>query len=171
MIDFGFGVKLDSLKIQHREKYREWRNDHRVYKWCRQRDLISELDQDIWFNWQNESQTTKMYEIYTDSGSVGVCGLTSIDQVNQTAEFSLYIGPEFQRNGYAKMGLKTLCKHAFMNLNINCVWGETYNGNPAYVLFEKIGFKLDGVGRQRYFREGKFIDVKYFSLLRQECLF
>lgn len=113
-----------------------------------------------------------MYEIlFFGQGPTGVCGLTSIDRVNQRAEFSLYIAPGDQGQGVGEKALKTLCKHGFNNLNLNSIWGESYVGNPAIHMFEKIGFKPEGKRRQHYFRDGKFIDAHIFSLLRSECSF
>jgi RimJ/RimL family protein N-acetyltransferase len=109
-----------------------------------------------------------MYGVMRQGDLVGVCGLTSIDLINQRAEFSLYIGPEYQGLGYGKAALLTLITHGFRVLNLNCIWGETFNKNPAAEMFEELGFKKEGTRRDFYFRDGRFINAHLYSLLRSE---
>ena len=181
MIDYKFGVYLDKIDPEDSPTLRRWRNDHRIWKWCRQNDLRSAQEHDRWFKKQAEDSSIKMYAIFIPFREpanylseehrdyiVGVCGLTSIDPTNRTAEFSLYISPDYQHRGLAKAALKTLITHGFMNLGLNCIWGETFEGNKAAHLFEKIGFKKEGTRRSLYFREGKFIDAHLYSILASE---
>jgi RimJ/RimL family protein N-acetyltransferase len=170
MIDFGHGVKLGSISYQDFGSVTfKWRNDYSIWKWCRQNDLLSYRSHSNWYEKLVVDPTIKMYSIicYTDN-CVGVCGLTDIDRLNQRAEFSLYIGPDYQHKGYAKAALKTLLSHGFMNQNMNVIWGETFEGNHAYDLFLKLGMKHEGTRRQFYFKEGKHIDAHLVSMTRQE---
>jgi hypothetical protein len=80
----------------------------------------------------------------------------------------LYIGPEHQGQGLGEAALQALCDHGFNVLNLNSIWGEAFDGNPAIKMFERVGFKPEGRRRQFYFREGRYIDAILFSLLRDE---
>ena len=168
MINYEPIIHLGPIDSTDLPKLRTWRNDPRIWKWCRQHDLISDVDQDRWFMAQSKDPTVRMYAIYAKKKLVGVCGFTSIDMTNRRAEFSLYIGPEFQKKGYARAALKTLCKHGFRSLNLNSIWGETFDGNPACALFEELGFKKEGSRREFYFRDGHYIDAHLYSLLARE---
>lgn len=99
---------------------------------------------------------------------IGVCGLTDIDLINQRAEFSIYIDPDFKGNGYGSDALKLLCHHAFESTPLRTIWGETIAGNPAITMFTKIGFSIDGTRRGFYYRHGKFIDSILISIKREE---
>ena len=146
---------------------RGWRNDKNIWKWCRQNSLISEADHAAWLNRISSDPTIKMFGIaLINELFIGVCGLTSIDNINQKAEFSLYIAPEKQRLGYGKSALYTLLRHGFEDLNLNCIWGECFDGNPAIDMFKELGMTVEGTLRQRYFREGHFIDTHIVSILR-----
>jgi RimJ/RimL family protein N-acetyltransferase len=153
-------------------KLLEWRNDYRIWQWCRQNDLINELSHEAWFEWQAKDPATRMYKLLLKTSGaanvIGVCGLTSIDWQNRRAEFSLYIGPQFQRLGAGKMGLSLLLCHGFDNLGLNLIYGETFDGNPAAKMFEKLGFAKEGTRRNFYWRDGKYVDAHLYSLTREE---
>jgi len=180
-------MKLRRIEKSDLSLLRQWRNDPRIYSWCRQNNLISEIDQEKWFIKQNDDPTIRMFcflnehEPEISNGSewghsckhtpeciIGVCGLTDIDLVNRRAEFSLYVAPEFQGKGYARGVLKLLFEHGFDDLNLNLIWGETFAFNPAQYLFEKIGMKRDGVRRDFYFKGGEYIDAILYSIKREE---
>jgi len=149
------------------------RNNEAIRKWCRQVGLIDDLQQENWLRKISSDPTIRMYSIKdigkTKSYIVGVCGLTDIDHINQRAEFSCYIFPEVQGNGYATKALEVLFRHGFNDLNLNIIWGETFEGNPAYKLFiNKLGMKHEGSRCQFYFKNGKFIDAYLVSISRKE---
>lgn len=167
MIDFGFGVKLAAVESGHMELMREWRNDPAVWKWCRQNDLISDAMQKRWFESQDKDPTIHMYMIKAD-GLKGVCGLTSHDRNNRIAELSLYIAPEFQKQGLSKPSFLTLITHGFKNLGLHSIWCECFTGNPVIKVVKEVGFRPDGVKREAYFKGGKFVNAELFSILEDE---
>ena len=172
MIDFKYGVTLNTLDESLMGQLRSWRNNPEIRKWCRQSDLITERDQDNWYVSLSGSGRNRMYAITSGSGKVvGVCGLTDIDWVASRAEFSCYVAPEHQKCGYATAALKTLFLHGFENLNLHIIWGETFEGNPALDLFIKLGMKVEGVRREFYYKGGKYIDATLISIKREECEF
>lgn len=173
-------VSLAALDSSDMGWVRAGRNDPAVWKWCRQHDFLSDAEQIRWFNRQSEDPTIKMWKIVATSPheaedgpstrqhNIGVCGLTSIDYMNRRAEFSLWIKPELQGRGLGKVALEVLLLHGFMNLGLNLIWGESFEGNKAIRMFESLGFKRDGVRRSFYFRDGQFIDAYLYSILAEE---
>jgi RimJ/RimL family protein N-acetyltransferase len=152
---------------------RDWRNYAGIWRWCRQHTLLDAKSHERWLERISTDPSIKMFGIEVEDGQgdrlpVGVCGLTSIDHLNQKAEFSLYISPGHQGSGLGKLALRTLLSHGFKDFNLNRIWGETYEGNPALTMFEKLGFTIEGKQRQAYFRDGKFIDSFIVSMLREE---
>ena len=167
-------ISLAPLDSTDCEQIREWRNDYSIWRWTRQNDLISDVDQTAWFERQAKDPTIRMYKLVQTVGdhaqTVGVCGLTSIDHANSRAEFSLYIAPKFQKQGLGSRGLSVLLRHGFMNLGLNLIWGETFDGNPAAQMFEKLGFQKEGTRRQFYWKDGRFIDAHLYSITRAEWI-
>lgn len=176
MIDYGYGVALDNLdRYEQADKLLEWRNNQKIFSWCRQNDLLTKDAHSEWLRSLMDRKDVRMYSILKRQANaenvwilVGVCGFTSIDLINRRAEFSLYIGPEHQGQGAAKAALKTLISHGFDNFGLNIVWGESFDGNPAAQLFEKVGFVKEGTRRDFYFRNGKFLDAHLYSIKADE---
>jgi UDP-4-amino-4,6-dideoxy-N-acetyl-beta-L-altrosamine N-acetyltransferase len=170
MIDHAFGVQLGAIEKKDLERIRSWRNEYAVFRWCRQNDLISDAQQEAWFERIQQDSSIKMYRIQVEDQPVGVCGLTSLDWPNRRAEFSLYIAPQFQKRGYGRQALQTLFTHGFKTLGLNCIWGESMDDNPAIAMFESLGMKREGVRRDFYFREGRHWDAYLFSVLSAEWM-
>lgn len=176
MIDFGFGVNLGPISDITAKQLRTWRNHPDIYKWCRQYEPLEQWSHQKWISsMETGRDDVHMYGIFAKSNGygqdifpAGVCGLTSVDHINQRAEFSIYIGKECQGHQYGLRALKTLVKHGFNALNLNHIFGETFDGNPAAKTFEKVGFKKEGTRRSFYFRDGKFIDAHLYSILRSD---
>lgn len=172
MIDFNYGVVLSPLDSDYADLIRGWRNNPDVWKWCRQNDVISDMQQERWIKAQDSDPTIKMYLVATSSEKepVGVCGFTSIDPLNRRAEFSLYIAPDHHRKGYGKRSLRTLLAHGFTNLGLHTIWGESFDQNPAMKMFEEVGFLKEGVRRDFYFRNGRFINAHLYSIQVHEWI-
>lgn len=174
MIDFDLGVSLSPIERTDLVKLYGWRNHPAIRKWTRQCDLITWPDHEEWFEWQAKDDKTRMYLVYAKDpvlltmAPVGVTGLTSIDWINKRAEFSLYIGPEYQGRRFGQRALRTLLSHGFRNFGLHLIWGESFDGNPALKMFKKIGFQNEGVRRDFYFREGRFIDAHLVSITEKE---
>ena len=163
-----------SIEKEDLETLRYWRNDPRIHRWCRQTGLISKAQQLSWFERQANDSSISMYAILNTGQDLqtnqllGVAGLTSIDHLNSRAEFSLYIGPEFQKSGLGGEALAELLEIGFNDLNLNRIWGETFDKNPAIKLFEKIGMQKEGTRKDFYFKGGVYIDAHLYSINKAE---
>ena len=170
MISYGWdNISLHPLDSKNLETVREWRNDSRVRDWCRQHNLINDIQQKAWFEKQAFDSSIEMFLIRYMGKAVGVCGLTSICYRNRRAEFSLYIAPQFQGKGYAKPALKSLFKYGMDELNLNRIWGESFISNKANKIFKSIGMDKEGVRKDFYFKNGEYIDAILWSIGSAEC--
>lgn len=164
------------------EEQRSWRNDPEIRRWTRQNGLLSEDDQKKWHEKIETDPTIQMFGIEVDwaepgidgyrvhgKKNVGTCGLTSVNREHGTAEFSLLIGPEYQKKGFGKKALIKLFGYGFRHLRLNCIWGETFENNPAMKMFKELGMIEEGKCRQRYFKNGFYVDSSQISILRQEA--
>lgn len=168
----NLSCSLHPLEEKYSEVLFNWRNDERIFKWCRQHDLLTEQSHKTWFIKNQTDPKTKMYLIKTSEYSVpiGVCGFTDIDLINQRAEFSLYIAPAHHKQGYGREALQLLLWHGFRAYPFKIIYGESFDNNPAIEMFLKLGFKKEGIRRDFYFRDGKHIDAHLFSIKKEELI-
>jgi UDP-4-amino-4,6-dideoxy-N-acetyl-beta-L-altrosamine N-acetyltransferase len=157
------------------DRAREWRNHPSIWRWCRQNTLLSEDDHRGWLAKIAKDPTIKMFGVFKfdlknpdNSHFVGVCGFTSIDHRNKSAEFSLYISHDYHGHGYGRKALELLLLHGFVDYGFRRIWGEVFEENPAMEVFKKIGFKEDGVLRSSYWKAGSWIDSHMISILDTE---
>ena len=170
MVNYGYGASLHP--IDDTQMLREWRNDPGIRRWCREYRLITKGMQNQWQNGLDERNL--MFSIKSESMKnhpgmyVGACGLTNISYVHRNAEFSIYIGSEFQRSGHAKAALQTLLNYGFGEVNLHRIWGESLYGNPAMGLYKTLGFRHEGIHTEAYFKDGKYHDSDTWSILQNE---
>lgn len=163
------GVSLRRISREDLPKLFAWRNDPRVYQTCRQCEPLHWANHEKWFDAQSQDETMSMFVVTApQTEPIGVAGLTGIDPINRRAEFSLYIGPEFQGEGFGSKALVALFNYGFMVRGMNVIWGETFDGNPAASLFEALGMKKEGARRDFYYRSGSFINAHLYSITRKE---
>jgi diamine N-acetyltransferase len=159
-------VKLNADLPETWNQY--WRNDPKIWTWCRQNHEISSKDQRDWAERIHEDPAIEMFGLKVDNNDVGQCGLTSINYHHGTAEFSLLIAPEFQGKGYGSDALIALLDYGFNRLRLETIWGEVLEGNPAMHIFKNIGFTINGTLRSRYFKGRKRLDAHSIDITREE---
>ena len=150
----------------------EWRNDYRINRWTRQNGILTKSEHERWLASLHGDKSVKMFGIEgkPEEGwiALGTCGLTSIDLIHRTAEFSLFIAPEYQGKGHGKDALKLLLAHGFGSMNLHTIWGETFIENPALILFLKLGMTKEGIHRSRYEKDNERIDAISVSITKKE---
>ena len=100
-------------------------------------------------------------------GSIGVFRQQNIHR--QTAEMGYYIAEEHWGKGIMTDAVKQICEYVFKNSDILRIYAEpfAYNIGSCRVL-EKTGFQYEGTLRNNAVKNGKVIDMKMYSLLREE---
>ena len=100
-------------------------------------------------------------------GSIGVFRQQNIHR--QTAEMGYYIAEEYWGKGIMTDAVKQICEYVFENSDILRIYAEpfAYNTGSCRVL-EKAGFQYEGTLRNNAVKNGKVIDMKMYSLLREK---
>jgi [ribosomal protein S5]-alanine N-acetyltransferase len=101
---------------------------------------------------------------------IGYGMVAFIDRYNRSCRLGITIGDKCQwGQGYAKEALQAVIRYCFHHLDLNRIGAEIYAFNiPSIALFEKLGFKREGVIRQCVYKKGKFEDEYLYGLLREE---
>ncbi|SAL56785.1 GCN5 family acetyltransferase [Caballeronia arvi] len=101
---------------------------------------------------------------------IGVTYLLGIDWLNRSAEFSIQIGAESARGrGFGEAAARSTLAHAFVDLNLHRIALNVLEGNArAISLYEKLGFRAEGLHRQAVFKDGRYLNVVCMALLSTE---
>ena len=92
-----------------------------------------------------------------------------IDNVARRAEIAVVLMPGARGRGMAFEGLSLLLSYAFDTLNLNRVWLRCAAENaPAISLYERLGFRREGILREDLFIDGHAQDAIVMGLLRSE---
>ena len=103
---------------------------------------------------------------------LGLASLVSINYMNQSAEFHIMIGDiQNQGRGLGTFAVNSMLNHAFNNMNLQRVELTVLDNNTrAKHLYEKCGFTYEGRKRKAKYKDGKFVDMLMYSILREEFL-
>ena len=101
---------------------------------------------------------------------IGYGMIAFIDRYNRSCRLGITIGNKSQwGQGYAREVLLAVLQYCFHTLSLNRIGAEIYAFNtPSIALFEKLGFKREGVIRQCVYKKGHFEDEYIYGLLREE---
>lgn len=104
-----------------------------------------------------------------DGDSVGHAVLLDIDWENRRGELGYLIIAEEQGKGYATEAADLCLTHAFDELGLHKVWAKVQGDHDASKrVLEKLGFKEEGVMRDRYYAYGDYVDNYRYGLLKSE---
>lgn len=134
---------------------------------------VSSSEQEMWI--RNQSKNNNILRcIVTDRNNpqkgLGTVILSDIDYRNGLCQIHIKMAKDIGRGkGYGTDAVKTLSQYAFNELRLNCIYAEVLDYNRiSQRLFEKCGYKREGLLRSRVFKSGKYVDVYSYSLLKAE---
>ncbi len=98
--------------------------------------------------------------------------LLKISERHLSAYFQIYIGDSSERGqGLGARALAETLRRAFCDMELHRVWLHTFADNiRAEALYEKFGFKREGIERDALRVGDQFLSQTRWSLLRQEWL-
>lgn len=165
-------VLLVPLERRHLDATRAWANDTELRSRILRVLPVGEQDQERWFENLATNPSRLVFAIQErDEGvHIGNTGLYNIDFLHRRAEFWILIARgEHRGRGYGRAALGLLVDYGFDELNLNRVYLHVGADNaPAIALYEKAGFRCEGVLREHYFIHGRYVDVLVMSRLRKD---
>lgn len=103
-----------------------------------------------------------------DGNLIGTINL-KVDDDNNAAETSYIVAPDYWNKGVMTEVLKKVISFGFETLQLNRIAAEFFEGNEASKrVMEKCGMKIEGTARQLYYKNGRYIDSTWCSILHKE---
>ncbi|TQR30164.1 GNAT family N-acetyltransferase [Brevibacillus brevis] len=167
-------IYLRKMTGEDVDVYHTWRNDEEVMR-------TTNPSMDV-YTWEDtngfvnqvilHASSSKSYMIVDSQTNrpIGITSLIQIDLKNRNAECIIDIGEkEYWGKGYGREAMKLLLDYAFLEMNLHRVSLRVFSFNErAIKLYERLGFKQEGISRQFLFREGKWHDIVHMGILQQE---
>ena len=90
---------------------------------------------------------------------------------NTAGEIGAHIGKKYRRNGYSTEAAMMLIDYCFNKLKFHKVYADTdQNNKVSQKGLKKLGFKLEGVVRDKRKAKGKWLDELDYGMLKPEWI-
>lgn len=171
----GERIYLRPLQIEDSEgPYLNWFNNEEVCKGNSHHifpHTINDIKEYISISHKKKSDNLILAIISNnDDTHIGNITLQNIHPVVRSAEISIIIGERtYWGKGFGKEAFRLICDHAFKSMNISRISCGTFETNYGMIKITKyIGMKEEGRRRNAAFKEGKFLDIIEFGILKDE---
>jgi RimJ/RimL family protein N-acetyltransferase len=120
----------------------------------------------------SDKNETYAFAITIDDRAIGSIGVFRKENVHsRTAEMGYYISEEYWGKGIGTNAVKQMCDYIFANTDIIRIFADPFAYNTASCrVLEKAGFEFEGLLRKNAVKNGKILDMKMYSLLRDLTL-
>lgn len=130
----------------YREKVRGWAGNY---------------ESDIYFHWVIEWKENREL--------IGTINLGNVEESCLMSDTCYMLSPRYWGKGIMTEVLRAVLEYAFCEIGLNRVQAEVFEGNAASGrVLKKCGMQQEGVARQKYYKDGRFIDAQLYAVLREE---
>jgi len=101
-------------------------------------------------------------------GSIGITLHTDVDRI--TAEMGYFIGEKYWNRGFTTEAIKQMVTYAFTHFQfLYKIYATPYEFNIASQrVLQKVGFEREAILKKAVIKNGKIIDLHYYSLLKSQ---
>jgi RimJ/RimL family protein N-acetyltransferase len=168
----GRRLDLRPISLADAETFVRWFNDPDVSQYLG-RDLPMSLEEEKKWIESRAGDAANMILVMVhreQQRAIGTVGLHGISGQNRKAVFGIQIGEkEFWNQGLGLEATELMLDVAFDRLNLNRVELEVYETNPrAIKVYDRAGFRAEGVARQGRWIRGRYVDVRRMAVLAEE---
>ena len=165
-------VRLRAMRPEDAEKYVVWMNDRETAEKLFGGSMPLTLTQELEWIEKNAGRQDDQCQFAVetlDGQLIGSCSYNQLDWKNRRAMVGWSIGdPKMRGKGYGADMIETLLKVCFEELGLRKVSLCVYEFNEAIRLYERLGFKLEGVFRKERFVRGKWWDERRYGMFKTE---
>lgn len=168
--DSRTGIRLRPLEMRDVDNLLTWVNEPQVVgRFATFHDPLTRQDEERYVQDMLASRTDLVFSIEAGGMYIGQAGLHEIEHKNRNGRAALVIRREFQGRGYGQAAMREFLRRVFTDHGMHKVWLIVDpNNERARHIYEKTGFRQEGVLREEYFRDGTYHDMVRMSLLDHE---
>ena len=152
------------------DNYLSWMNDEDsiLYLTKKKKQTISDLKNYIKYHLDSNNYLCGIFKKSNDM-HVGNVLLSRIDTSNENCDIGIFIGKEFWGEGIGTSAVILLSDYAFNVLGMHKVIAGVVKENiGSSKLFEKAGFKLDGIKKEEFKMGNKFLDHLHYGKIKNK---
>lgn len=166
-------IQLLPIDNVNAEKICQWHNKKFIsFSMMMNRFPVQKKSVEEWIDKVREENGNKrvVYVIFADGTPIGITSLHEIDYINRKALFGIFIAEsDFRNKGIGSLASKLTLDFAFNGIGLNRVELEVIETNIGAInMYRKIGFYEEGIKRDAFFYDGKFVNVKTMSILNKD---
>jgi diamine N-acetyltransferase len=160
-------IILRPLKLEDAEYMLEFIEDNEIannFKFTRYPFSIDGFSNFIRKSWSNDSDIH--YAIETNEYA-GTISLKNFNKIDRTAEYAIVLRKKYWGTGIAKEATAEIINYGFNVLNLEKIYLNVLSSNiRAQKFYEKLGFSLEGTFKRHVFVNGKYEDLNWYCLFR-----
>jgi len=167
---YGDRIILRAVERGDLPDYVRWLNEPAVLEYFADMVPLSLEKEEEWYEKMLRDPSLRAFAVEFEGHHIGNAGFSHIDGRDARAEVGLFIGmPEMWDRGLGFDVLNTMVRFGFEQMNLNRIYLRVFAGNERAIhLYEKAGFRHEGAWRQAGFRHGRYQDLLWMSILREE---
>lgn len=173
----GAKCYLVPFEVNHMndEEYLGWLRDYDVVKTINRLDYLRPVSfEEVRRYCESVMQSPQdifmaIHEVASER-FIGTIRASRIDLVTRTADIGILIGEkDVWGKGFGTDAISTLAEYLFDRLCLRKLTAGLMAVNPGMLrVFEKLGFRQEGVFREQDYFEGKYVDHIYLGCFRDE---
>jgi ribosomal-protein-serine acetyltransferase len=163
-IDQKHAQELFELVVENRNHLREW------LPWVDNMQDVAFIQNFIsGSNQRNKEGNEYAFVIIGNNKIVGRIGVYKIDNQNKIGEIGYWVMQGLQGRGIIAGCTKAIIDHCFQHLQLNRIEIKCATENSkSQKIPERLGFKFEGTIRQGEWVHKRFVDLKLYSVLKEE---
>ena len=167
----GKKVFLRAIEKEDLEFLREMINDPEMEKnvggWS---FPIPRYEQERWYENDIQNKNNVRFIIEVEGKKIGLVTITDIDWKNRKAGHGIKLySDEIKGKGYGTDAVMTIMKYAFEELQLNRLYGCILENNiSSRKLYEKCGWKVEGIARETVFKGNKYNNELMVGILKKD---
>ena len=161
-------TEIVPLLDSHREKIANWMLDPVVLDGVLQRPFPKE---ELLRDWVNEFYSNKLdfhFAIFNNGDHIGCVSLRNLNALDNHGEMLIYLG-EQRKDGHGRRALKLFADYCFNEIKIHKIYATVGENNViARHLYRKCGFFEEGIFKDAFLLDGKYINVIKMAKIKGE---
>jgi len=119
-----------------------------------------------------EGERHEMSIILKETGlPIGTLRLRDISAIHLSAELGYWLGKPYWGQGYMTEAASRIIRFGFESLGLERIYACCFVDNHSSArVCEKVGMKYEGRGRREVRKDGKFIDLLHYAIIRSDLM-